>query len=294
MVIDNSQSGEPLGTIYRLDEGQWTEIAVTAFPLGARRFRTDFDPDGQKSYLFVTTSLGRGCHYILDNAGIHALDKTAEVQSKTLQELETTYVLAPAIAFGLGIILGLVTWFLMWCTTKPDYHFGVHSLQLASLGRRGLARLIDLALIVGSTAALIFLFYHDLDWYSLLEVLNLRLDHQLVTLAKTILLIILCWMIAITLLFVWTQAWWGVTPGKWCCGLRTLRTTLRPCGFARSLARELMMYVDSGVLMLWTPGILSIALTPSRQRLGDLVSDTIVIDASSMSRGLFDDSSINQ
>jgi len=32
----------------------------------------------------------------------------------------------------------------------------------------------------------------------------------------------------------------------------------------------------------WTPGILAIAFTESRQRLGDLVADTIVIRANSL------------
>ena len=69
----------------------------------------------------------------------------------------------------------------------------------------------------------------------------------------------------------------GITPGKWLCGIRTLRTTLRPCGVLRALARELMIYVDSMLLFIWLPGILTIAFTKNRQRLGDLVSDTVVV-----------------
>ena len=75
-----------------------------------------------------------------------------------------------------------------------------------------------------------------------------------------------------------TQAKWEITPGKWLCRLRTVRTSLRPCGFARSLAREIVFFVDCGNFICWTPGILSIALTDHRQRLGDLVADTIVVE----------------
>jgi hypothetical protein len=40
------------------------------------------------------------------------------------------------------------------------------------------------------------------------------------------------------------QGCWGVTPGKWICGLRTTRTTLSPCGFVKSLYREVRLPLD--------------------------------------------------
>ena len=41
-------------------------------------------------------------------------------------------------------------------------------------------------------------------------------------------------------------------------------------------------FVDSISLFCWTPGIVSIALTNRRQRLGDLVADTVVVETRSM------------
>jgi hypothetical protein len=76
----------------------------------------------------------------------------------------------------------------------------------------------------------------------------------------------------------WTvQARWGLTPGKWLMGLRTVRTSLRPCGFARSLLRELFMAFDAPLLLTPFPGITSMLSTDCRQRLGDLAADTIVV-----------------
>ena len=38
-----------------------------------------------------------------------------------------------------------------------------------------------------------------------------------------------------------THGKWGVTPGKWSCGLRVVQTTLKSCGFVRSLTREVTL-----------------------------------------------------
>jgi len=120
------------------------------------------------------------------------------------------------------------------------------------------------------------------DWFSLAEALNLKVDHPTIQVAIRVVQAMGLWLaIAVSLLVV-MQGQWGVTPGKLCCRLRTLRTSLKPCGFAASLARELVMCVDASNFFCWTPGILSIALSNYRQRLGDLVADTIVVEAKSL------------
>lgn len=57
-----------------------------------------------------------------------------------------------------------------------------------------------------------------------------------------------------------------------------VRTTLRSCGFARSLVRELMFWVDTPLLLTALPGVLCQLATANRQRLGDLVAQTIVVE----------------
>ena len=59
-----------------------------------------------------------------------------------------------------------------------------------------------------------------------------------------------------------------------------MQSTLRPCGIARSLLRELMIYVDMLGYLCPFPAIASMLLNRQRQRWGDILADTIVIDAS--------------
>jgi uncharacterized RDD family membrane protein YckC len=70
---------------------------------------------------------------------------------------------------------------------------------------------------------------------------------------------------------------YGITIGKWMAGIRTVRTTLRPCGFARSLARNVLYAVDFPLALTPLPGLISILLSQHHQRLGDRVADTIVV-----------------
>ena len=169
----------------------------------------------------------------------------------------------------------------MWFFTKPDYEFGLQTVKLASLGRRGIARLIDLCVIGVAAGTIGWLGTRHLDWISLVEARNLHVDHPSAQIAATAFVAIIACLIVSVVAMIVAQGICGVTPGKWICGLRTLRTNLRPCGFARSLAREIVFFVDCGNFFCWTPGIVSIAVTDRRQRLGDLVADTIVVESRS-------------
>ena len=71
----------------------------------------------------------------------------------------------------------------------------------------------------------------------------------------------------------------GFTLGKWLCNIRVVRTTLSPCGFARSLLRELILFLDTLDFLLPIPGVMSLVFTQNRQRIGDRLADTIVIKA---------------
>jgi uncharacterized RDD family membrane protein YckC len=73
------------------------------------------------------------------------------------------------------------------------------------------------------------------------------------------------------------QGRWGITLGKWICGIRTVRSTLRPCGFFRALFRELLLVLDTLFGMTLLPVTFVMAFTHNRERIGDLLADTIVI-----------------
>jgi uncharacterized RDD family membrane protein YckC len=286
LIIEDVRTGNPVGHLYRFDGISWSLFASQSFPFGSVEFRANSNPDGQKSYILATTSLGRGNLYVVDSTGVRPANKFADVPNRWLTEFYNTFVLAPLVTLLLGIVLGLGTWILMWWFTKPNYQFGVQTVNLASLGRRGLARLIDMSLIAGTTIGFGWILTFSLDWFSLAEALNLHVDHPTIHAAMRVALILGLWLASITLFLIVIQGRCGLTPGKLCCGLRILRTTLGPCGFARSLAREVVMCVDSCNFLCWTPGILSIALTDCRQRLGDAVADTVVVEQRSLSKKL--------
>ncbi len=276
-IVEDVSSGNPIGHFYRFDGKAWSEWKTVSFPFGSSSFRTLSSENGRKSYLFATTTTQSMYLYVVETAGIRKLQGLDRWENAALIGL-FFYAMILAATSVLGAIFGAGVWILMrWCQ-KPEYEFGVQTVKLASVGWRAIARTIDLTLIGVSIIGIGAFLTRSFDWLSLAEALNLGVDHPTLTSAVQIVSTLAFCLAAMISVLLVTQAKWGVTPGKWLCRLRTLRTSLRPCGFARSLAREIVFFVDCGNFICWTPGILSIALTDHRQRLGDLVADTIVVE----------------
>lgn len=173
------------------------------------------------------------------------------------------------------------------------------SVELASILRRSIARGIDLALL-GSGFFLSLALHPGLQaWWTLVlrTIENLQtldfitpgprranlatLQHALPTFVECLSLPADGRMLSlIALVFVLQVIWSGLTGctiGKWLVGIRTVRTTYRPCGVARSLLRELVLIPESLGLASWWPAVITILSTQDRQRLGDLLADTVVI-----------------
>ena len=159
-----------------------------------------------------------------------------------------------------------------------QYEFGNGVVEFAPFGLRTLAKMVDwmLSTLPMLVAQRVFIGSQSdvQDWIA-----NRVMEFNLADL-KTVLLIglgfvayCLAWLIGLAV----SEGVWGTSPGKWLFGLRVVRTTLRPCGFFRALAREVLLAVDALFCMGWLPGVLCIGLTNYRQRLGDIVGDTIVI-----------------
>lgn len=278
-------TGNPTGELHRFDGASWSLQETKKFPFGSKGFHVVSRRDGQKSYMVVSTSLGRGTVYSVDDTGIQPLKANliSAWSNPVLQEL-LFYVFLPTATLVLGLLLGLSTWFWMWLFTKNEYSFGIQTVRLASLGWRGLAKLIDLTLLLATTVGVFWLPARNIDWTEVTEALNLRVTHPSVDAAWNAILIALAWLVVSIVAGLVIEGRWGLTPGKWCCGLRTKLSTLKPCGLSRSLLREVLMCVDCCNLFCWTPGILTIALTDRRQRVGDLIADTIVVVAKSLPR----------
>jgi uncharacterized RDD family membrane protein YckC len=164
---------------------------------------------------------------------------------------------------------------LMRAHRNPQYSYGKQTVTQASVCRRAMARGIDL-LITVFPPIFWFMVLLDEDVATQLRQqsnqFGLHSAHAIIAFS-----IYGTWM-GVTLVLSVMEGIWGYTPGKWLLRIRTLRTTLRPCGILRAFARELLVYADGLFLLTWLPGVLLIAFTPHWQRLGDLTADTVVIN----------------
>ena len=177
------------------------------------------------------------------------------------------------LLFGVGVSR------LINCYTTADYEFGLTTVELASFSRRMFARVIDysLYLIPG---------YFITVAFGLADQAQVERDlDKIFDLGANGMAIRFLWLFASLMILGLTvlvlnsvlQGRWGITLGKWICGIRTVRTTLRPSGIARALLRELLLVVDVMMGTSMIPATLLIAFTRCRQRVGDLIADTIVV-----------------
>jgi uncharacterized RDD family membrane protein YckC len=172
----------------------------------------------------------------------------------------------------LAVLLAIGTWWLMKMSRSPNYLYGKRHAAHASILRRGIARGVDTIITAYPP---MFWLAHAMNSQSK-EPWAYNNNPEVIKVLLLLLSIFAVWIGGILVLSV-MQGLWGVTPGKWLCNIRTFRTTLRPCGPLRAVARELLIYVDGLFLAVWLPGVLSIAFTKNWQRLGDLAADTIVV-----------------
>lgn len=140
--------------------------------------------------------------------------------------------------------------------------------QLAGLGSRFVAQLIDSALkltiiaaLVGGLAVLGSGGEDSEDGSELLGAALLGVLLFLITFAYDVL---------------FETLGQGRTPGKRLSGLRVVEAGGRPIGLRASATRNLLRLVD-GELLLYIPGMVSILVTRRNQRLGDLAAATLVI-----------------
>lgn len=281
-VVMTQQDAKLPGTThakaYRFDSGKWTEFASTKLPYSASAGAVGTRDDGSVSYLTTSTPLGRNQVLAIEPTGFRL---TQVDQYIGLWGLDGYLGIAVVLWLSLlvGAVLGTVATALM-CRDRAQYEFGIQSVQLASVFERGLARTIDMALLTGLSTAisLKLISLSRLDWRTALEALSIQdVAHPAYQLGGKLVLATIAAAACLMLAFTLVQGVYGITPGKWICGLKTMRATLKPCGFARSLLREVLLCIDSLNLLCWTPGILFIAHTRFRQRMGDLVADTVVV-----------------
>ena len=221
---------------------------------------------------------GESGYLITDDLRLLSIDQSTFQQvttgvplSERLRAVLKLFGLLFCYLLSIGMLVLGTTW-LMKIHRRSDYLFGKRTMTQASILRRAVARAIDLVITV----------FPSVFWTSVVADSHAKIEQQsaLMGIKNLVFIVSLSiigmWIAGILVLSV-MQGLWGITPGKWLCGIRTLRTTLRPCGFLRAFARELLVYIDSIFLMTWLPGVLLIAFTPHWQRLGDLTAETVVV-----------------
>ena len=142
----------------------------------------------------------------------------------------------------------------------------------ASLTRRAVAQLIDLAIFAGPMILSTVLFMRKMLW----SAMNEPEGPWDVVMFFTPIFAAFGWILVMALLFTYTEGRSGVTPGKWVTRIRVLGTDLQPCGFGRALVRNLLKCVDG--FFNFMVGIMVVALSENWQRVGDMAARTVVVD----------------
>lgn len=186
---------------------------------------------------------------------------------------------------------------------QHQYSFGHEVVTLAPLSRRFLARAIDLLImllpfgLVGTwllavtdneqlaelsgtilQASYELVVIRNWNWFGFERVVDQfkRLDHSMEAIIGF--LFAIAWAIGVFVVSFLIEGRTGAFVGKRLCGLRVVRTTLRPCSQTRTLLRELLLCVDTVNLLSPLPAVYAILSNEQRQRIGDLVADTIVVE----------------
>lgn len=262
---------------YRQANGSWTKITETSIPAPMELVAVW---DDERSYV-AGVSLMQTLRFL--RLKDHALTETSAVlkaPQPPFQSQLTRWARIYQWAFWIGLlIMALGVSRLMRNYRDTEYEFGLTTVELASVTRRYVSRAID-SVICLSPLYLIALCFGLANQENVEKNMDKIFDMGQEGLFKRLILYSMTCLIYVLVVLIvtsWLEGRWGITLGKWICGVRTVRTTLRPCGFARAMVREILLVVETLFNSVFIPVTLIIAFTECRQRIGDLVADTIVI-----------------
>ncbi len=191
------------------------------------------------------------------------------------------YLLMYLVPIATSSVLGLIAHIMVERHRDRRFSFGHHTVKLASVARRGVARVVDMFLFslpMTITAAVVFL---TMDVMA--EVENLFNSGAFTTMifwGFVFVLGMMLYTITVVLIFGTLEGIWGLSPGKWLVGIRVVRTTFQPIGFFRGLIRQFLLMIDGQ--FNYFVAILMAACMPKSQRLGDLCADSIVVEKTSL------------
>jgi uncharacterized RDD family membrane protein YckC len=245
-------------------------LGVVPAPTGATILTDTFPPGGCRQMPLTAAGFG---------------EKVASAQGDIFSMfgggLLKFQAVASAIPITLMLLLVIVGQTLMARHRDLRYGFGHDTVRLATLGRRTVARIIDNTLYAWPMWAGMAWFYFvggfDLD--RILDALQADWQQVLVT-GLLIMLGMMTYGLLMIVVMGALEGWYGWSPGKLACGLRVVRTNLQRCGLFRGVLRQILLIGDG--FFTYLVGVLLIGIMPKCQRLGDLASDTIVIEVGSL------------
>ncbi|MBC8114231.1 MAG: RDD family protein, partial [Candidatus Saccharimonas sp.] len=302
--------GDPMMVARRRPEGTWEWFD---FPIERDRnwfYRFASDPADAHAYLIGADTLW-GSAEVQRIEGHTLLRPHVIIPGIEREYLARWKRLGLCLLFAWGLHAALLMGGVNWESrgvTRAKYGFGIRRVTLAPLWRRAIATMIDVVLLSVTLSLLrcLCVFSFGLEWEpasdmrlaeSLLNVeclvgargfdsipgelvgSSIGWIFQPLGLGRDFLGI---WVVAMLVLCgakVYLEGRFGVTPGKWLLGLRTVRSTLRPCGFARALVRNVVYCFDVPFLLTPLPAAMSLMFSEHRQTLGDRAADTLVVRA---------------
>jgi len=304
-ILDNQQSR----FVSRQPDGHWKVLG--GLEPSTQEFEWDSLLTGpsERSYVCRQSSewWGRFTFYPIDS-------DTIQPAQFALPGDEQMYLNRWGRFFG-GLILAWVAhvvvliWGQQLCqSSTSEYAFGIDKVTLAPLGRRGCAFLLDATVILLLFAVSLTIHATILEvkwdrnpdrkisralmhaemnidsWLNVGDCLSdpneafgrPRSSKQFFSLLLTV---VIDTVLPLWLYRTYREGKTGRTFGKRLTGIQTVRLTLRPCGFARALVRSAMSLVDFTLLITPFPATISMMLSPYRQRIGDRIADTLVIQS---------------
>ncbi len=179
------------------------------------------------------------------------------------------------------LILGTIAHFAVEKHRDRRYSFGHDTVRLASIGRRGAARAVDVILFGAPMWAAFAILWAMGDVMAIIEErINARDFTSLITWVFGFALGMMFYVIFAVLFFGTLEGIWGLSPGKWLFQIRVIRTTFVPIGFFRGMIRQFLLVIDG--MFNYFVAILMASCLPKSQRLGDMCADSIVVDKASL------------
>jgi uncharacterized membrane protein SpoIIM required for sporulation/uncharacterized RDD family membrane protein YckC len=147
------------------------------------------------------------------------------------------------------------------------------SYTVAGVGSRTAAALVDLVIIVVGQLAIFLVLIELGAVFSKGSTTAQKLSSAWATAAGVLLSFILIWGY-----YVFFEAVWdGQTPGKRMLGIRVVQDGGYSVSFGASAARNLMRFIDMQPGVIYAVGLVSMAISKSGKRLGDIVAGTFVV-----------------